>query len=46
LFDLPVLAFNELSTTIRFEVVGQIGLPAGMIPNDPSAPAAATVAAE
>jgi type III secretion protein V len=40
LFDLPVLAFNELSTTVRFEVVGQIGLPAGMIAPDPAALAA------
>jgi len=31
LFDLPVLAFNELSPTVRFEVVGQIGLPSGML---------------
>ncbi|WP_082515563.1 flagellar biosynthesis protein FlhA [Sphingomonas sp. Leaf412] len=28
LFDLPVLAFNELSSTNRLEMVGQIGLPA------------------
>ncbi len=27
LFDLPVLAFNELSSMTRLEVVGQIGLP-------------------
>ena len=40
LFDLPVLAFNELSTTVRFEVVGQIGLPAGMLATDTAAIAA------
>jgi type III secretion protein V len=32
LFDLPVLAFNELSSMSRLEMVGQIGLPAGGIP--------------
>lgn len=28
LFDLPVLAFNELSSLTRLEMVGQIGMPA------------------
>ena len=32
LFDLPVLAFNELSAMTRLEMVGQIGLPAGGLP--------------
>ena len=27
LFDLPVLAFNEMSPTVRIEVVGQIMAP-------------------
>jgi type III secretion protein V len=40
LFDLPVLAFNELSTTVRFDVLGQIGLPAGMAPPETAAIAA------
>lgn len=30
LFDLPVLAFNELSPTVGVDMVGQIGLPAGV----------------
>ena len=34
LFDLPVLAFNELSSMTRLEMVGQIGLPAGELAND------------
>lgn len=37
LFDLPVLAFNELSSMTRLEMVGQIGLPAGGIAHDPAA---------
>ncbi|QJU59899.1 FHIPEP family type III secretion protein [Sphingomonas sp. AP4-R1] len=40
LFDLPVLAFNELSPAVRFEMVGQIGLPAGMIAAEPASIAA------
>lgn len=34
LFDLPVLAFNELSSMTRLEVVGQIGLPPSAIGHD------------
>jgi type III secretion protein V len=36
LFDLPVLAFNELSSMSRLEMVGQIGLPTGGIPQSGS----------
>ncbi len=36
LFDLPVLAFNELSPTMGIDVVGQIGLPPGMLAEAPS----------
>ena len=41
LFDLPVLAFNELSSMTRLEMVGQIGLPAGGIPAQAAPEAAA-----
>lgn len=34
LFDLPVLAFNELSSMTRLEVVGQIGLPPAALKHD------------
>ena len=40
MFDLPVLAFNELSTTIRFDVRGEIGLPQRGLPSEPAAIAA------
>jgi len=46
LFDLPVLAFNELSATIRFEVVGQISLPNGMLEAGQEAEPSAVIAAE
>jgi len=46
LFDLPVLAFNELSTTIRFDVVGQIGLPTGMLEGEQDGEVPAVIAAE
>lgn len=45
LFDLPVLAFNELSSMTRLEMVGQIGLPAGTLAND-EAEVSSVVAAE
>lgn len=45
LFDLPVLAFNELSSMTRLEMVGQIGLPAGTLAND-DADVASAMAAE
>ena len=41
LFDLPVLAFNELSSMTRLEMVGQIGLPAEGLPEQPAEPVAA-----
>jgi type III secretion protein V len=44
LFDMPVLAFNELSPMTRLDVLGQIGLPAAMLPQDGPAPTA--IAAE
>ena len=44
LFDMPVLSFNELSPTVRLDVLGQIGLPAAMLPQDEPAPTA--IAAE
>ena len=34
-FDLPVLAFNELSPNTPVEIVGQIGLPDGAAPEQP-----------
>jgi type III secretion protein V len=34
LFDMPVLAFNELSPITRLDVLGQIGLPAHMLAAD------------
>lgn len=34
LFDLPVLAFNELSSMTRLDVVGQIGLPPAALAHD------------
>ncbi|UVO50028.1 flagellar biosynthesis protein FlhA [Sphingomonas sp. SUN019] len=34
LFDLPVLAFNELSSMTRLDVVGQIGLPPSALGHD------------
>ncbi|TCP34356.1 flagellar biosynthesis protein FlhA [Sphingomonas sp. BK235] len=33
LFDLPVMAFNELSATTSITVVGQVGMPAGIAPS-------------
>ena len=45
LFDLPVMAFNELSSMSRLEMVGQIGLPAGTLAND-DADLSSAVAAE
>ena len=44
LFELPVLAFNELSSMTRLEMVGQIGLPVGGLPQE--APTEPAVAAE
>lgn len=41
LFELPVLAFNELTATAQIEVVGQIGLPPGALPQNQSALATA-----
>jgi type III secretion protein V len=46
LFELPVLAFNELSATVRFDVVGQISLPNGMLSGGPEAESSTVVAAE
>ncbi|MDT8757377.1 flagellar biosynthesis protein FlhA [Sphingomonas psychrotolerans] len=41
LFELPVLAFNELSPTTPVEMVGQIGLPPGALAEDSHAALAA-----
>jgi type III secretion protein V len=41
LFELPVLAFNELSPTISVEMVGQIGLPPGALAEETQAALAA-----
>jgi type III secretion protein V len=41
LFELPVLAFNELSPTTPVEMVGQIGLPPGALTEDSHAALAA-----
>ena len=41
LFDLPVMAFNELSPTARIEIVGQIGAPQGALTNEAAQPAIA-----
>ncbi|PAX06983.1 flagellar biosynthesis protein FlhA [Sphingomonas lenta] len=40
LFDLPVLAFNEMSPTVGVDVVGQIGLPPAMLGDEQPALAA------
>ncbi|MEG3175313.1 flagellar biosynthesis protein FlhA [Sphingomonas sp. RB3P16] len=37
LFDLPVLAFNELSPTVRLDVRGQLGLPQPVLTDTPRA---------
>ena len=41
LFELPVLAFNELSPTVSVEMVGQIGLPPGALAEEPQVALAA-----
>lgn len=46
LFDLPVLAFNELSPTTPLDVVGQIGLPAPVLAHGEPVPANAGVQGE
>ena len=46
LFDMPVLSFNELSPTVRFDLRGQIGLPTTMLPADDDQDQPAAVAAE
>jgi type III secretion protein V len=45
IWNLPVLAFNELTPTTRIEIIGQIGLPAVTLA-DPNAGAVATTESE
>ncbi len=36
LFDVPVMAFNELTSNASITIVGQIGLPPGVLPAQPA----------